>query len=75
MSLQSNNNKRIAKNTLLLNFRMLFTSGITNLRAEHTESVWSVRFWYIVVLGGGMAMFMVTKYSWILKYIYNDYIK
>lgn len=53
----------------------LYDGGITNLRAEHTESVWSVRFWYIVVLGGGMAMFTVTEYSWILKYIYNDYIK
>ena len=57
MSLQSNNNKRIAKNTLLLYFRMLLYDGGV---AVHEPSQIECVFGIYNVVGSVVAMFSVT---------------
>ena len=58
MSLQSNNNKRIAKNTLLLYFRMLFMMGISLYTSRVVLNTLGVEDYGIYnVVGGIVAMF------------------
>ena len=54
MSLQSNNNKRIAKNTLLLYFRMLFMMVVSLYMSESYLMRWEWKtseyiMWYVVL--------------------------
>ena len=65
MSIQSsNNNKRIAKNTLLLYFRMLFMMVVSLYTSRVILNVLGVEdFGIYNIVGGVVAMFTVTKYS------------
>ncbi len=45
MSIQSQNNKRLAKNTLILYARMLFTVGIGLFYPFDTRQFGSIRLW------------------------------
>ena len=64
MSTQSNNNKRIAKNTLLLYFRMLFMMGISLYTSRVILNALGVEdFGIYNVVGGVVAMFSVISGS------------
>ena len=66
----SDNNKRIAKNTLLLYFRMLFMMVVSLYTSRVILNTLGVEdFGIYNIVGGVVAMFTVTKYSCILKYI------
>lgn len=71
MSAQSSdNNKRIAKNTLLLYFRMLFMMVVSLYMCRIILNALGVKdFGIYNIVGGVVAMFTVTKYRYILKYI------
>lgn len=58
------NNRRIAKNTLLLYFRMLFTMGVTLYTSRITLNILGVVDYGIYnVVGGVIAMFTVISGS------------
>ncbi len=60
----SQNNKRIAKNTLLLYFRMFFIMAVTLFTSRVVLSALGVEDYGIYnIVGGVVAMFTVTKYS------------
>ena len=62
MSLQSNNNKRIAKNTLFLYFRMFFMMGVSLYTSHVTLNALGVEdFGIYNVVGGVMAMLSVIS--------------
>ena len=62
MSLQSNNNKRIAKNTLLLYFRMLFMMVVSLYTSRGKLNAWGVEdFGIYDVVGGVVVMFSVIS--------------
>lgn len=70
MSQTSDNNKRIAKNTLLLYFRMLFMMAASLYTSRVLLNALGVEdFGIYNIVGGVVAMFTVTKYRYILKYI------
>ena len=60
----SQNNKRIAKNTLLLYFRMLFMMAVSLFTSRVVLNTLGVEDYGIYnIVGGVVAMFTVTKYS------------
>ena len=60
----SDNNKRIAKNTLLLYFRMLFMMVVSlYMRRIILNELGVEDFGIYNIVGGVVAMFTVTKYS------------
>ena len=63
----SDNNKRIAKNTLLLYFRMLFMMAASLYTSRVLLNALGVEDFGIYIVGGVVAMFTVTKYRYILK--------
>ena len=69
MSLQPDNNKRIAKNTLLLYFRMLFMMVVSLYTSRVILNALGVKDFGIYNVVSGVVMIWIEKRHFLLQYV------